>query len=995
MPLFKTFVPKKVDPAKIVNFRQPFQRIPPPPFPPVEPPIEEDAEITGGVITGPGTPTPTPPPMPQAPRPEFVRKGDFVAQYYEDKGWKQLHRGTATTEEIRADISKLAEASEAYGKIYGVGEEFRSAGLKAVGFVPVAGTIVDWERMTPLERGISIAVDTAILAIPAFRGAKAGANKALNTALNQGLDKWIASQSRILPEAQSGLYRKITSILGEKSVWLTEKATQNLIKNKNNITKAAEATVKDIEKLLLEAHPVVKGQTRPLADIMKDLEGTALRAKVPAVAELKPKPVTPGIIPTPKGVVPPPPIALPPASEESLFDDALRIIREKVIPAQKVARGKTAKIFTEERGKAFGEVEKVFKTPAGEATVGEAAKKLGIGEMERAAFEPVEGLLSQAHKDAVINELATNVNIQAAEKFNAMLSLKRLFSPLKYVVEHPKTASTVPPNTPLRDFELKILEKAWGKSTADDLAKAIEMLAADPIPVDIAMKNYLLGLKNIPFGKPKIGEKFIPTEPVKVPVEAYRGQRLQELMIDLADSPTPINPTIQEAVKRTEQFFLMPPTKREKFLKILDRVGYNAIDVLGIPKTIKFSFDLSYPLRQGLLLGLKSPKKWVTQWKPMIKALRSDEVASKFHRELLSDTETATAINRMGVDLYGVERGMKWMERPEELASTIAEHIPGIRASARAAATFMNGLMVESAVKQYRILTALGESEGSFRAMGALINQLAGRGTLPKWLRGTAGDVTNKILTSPRFAVSRFQWPTKIFSESPTVRKEAAKSLIAYISWGTSLIGLAVLGGARIEGDPRSSQALKIRIGNTRIDIWAGGVQIIRMLAQLAPYVDPKTGEIDWTQGSRKTAAGEVIPMSRWDVMARFGESKVQPGIGALKILLTGKTYIGEEVDLATPEGWAILVKEGLAPLALEELVVAYIEEGMGGAVLALGEFGGLGVQTYADKPPVPSGRPTQKDASQKARDRMNRLQKVPTGGGDAARKRAKALGLR
>jgi len=195
------------------------------------------AQVQLGAVQ-PLPPPPPPPPPPQAelsppipPAPEFVRKGDFVAQYYKDKGWKQLHRGTATTEEIRADISKLAEASEAYGKIYGAGEELRSAGLEAVGFVPVAGTIIDWERMTPIERGISIAVDTAILAIPAIRGAKAGLNQGLKVALNQGLDKWIATQARILPEAQSGLYKKITAILGEKSNWLTEKATQNLIKN--------------------------------------------------------------------------------------------------------------------------------------------------------------------------------------------------------------------------------------------------------------------------------------------------------------------------------------------------------------------------------------------------------------------------------------------------------------------------------------------------------------------------------------------------------------------------------------------------------------------------------------------------------------------------------------------------------------------------------------------------------------------------------------------
>ena len=65
---------------------------------------------------------------------------------------------------------------------------------------------------------------------------------------------------------------------------------------------------------------------------------------------------------------------------------------------------------------------------------------------------------------------------------------------------------------------------------------------------------------------------------------------------------------------------------------------------------------------------------------------------------------------------------------------------------------------------------------------------------------------------------------------------------------------------------------------------------------------------------------------------------------------MTGKTFIGEELNLTTVEGIASFLKESLAPLAIEEVIEAYILEGPRSAALSTGEFFGLGIQTFESK---------------------------------------------
>ncbi len=432
-------------------------------------------------------------------------------------------------------------------------------------------------------------------------------------------------------------------------------------------------------------------------------------------------------------------------------------------------------------------------------------------------------------------------------------------------------------------------------------------------------------------------------------------EEIQRRLLENARPPVNLNPNLLDQLEGLsplgKQLKLLPVPKRTRILGVLKRVGINAVDALGIPKSLKFGFDVSMPLRQGAIMGARHPISWVKMWKPMLQALRSEEIALKLNNEMLTDPEIMRVIDKMGLDLYGVEKRLGYMARPESMASLIAEkYIPGVRQSARSAAVAMNKIMTDVGVKNYRIMQKMGASEEEYKAMGALINQLSGRGTLKPVIKPDVADVLNKLLTSPRYLVSRFQWPTKLLSESKAVRQEAASTLVAWAGLCTSIIGMAYASGVRVEFDPRSADAYKIRIGNKRIDIWVGYAQIIRLLAQLAT-------------GQRKTTTGEIISIPRSQVLARYAQSKESPGIGALVTLASGTNYVGEKIDLKTLEGIGKTVKETFMPAALEEMLDAYVLEGMPSAGLSGLGLAGVGVSTYeagakTPTPIPPSGKP-------------------------------------
>ena len=350
--------------------------------------------------------------------------------------------------------------------------------------------------------------------------------------------------------------------------------------------------------------------------------------------------------------------------------------------------------------------------------------------------------------------------------------------------------------------------------------------------------------------------------------------------------------------------------------------GELAIDMLMIPKTVRASFDLSAPLRQGLVLLFQDPVLWGKSFNTMLKlALPGGE------RGILAmeNAMTRSPRYRMFTDIAGLQLtelgsmgGRTKME--EAFLSGLASRLPGVRASERAYTGFLNKLRFDTMDNMIRNLEFnLGrplsprsnpEDLDKMKKLASFINNATGRGALP-WDKG--GDVAiwkrslttvaNLAFWSPRFLTSRIMLLPSSIQASRAMGKgmpeavtgAVARTMVSWIGAGvTTLVMFKYLvPGADAELNPKSSNFGKIKLGNSYIDIWAGFGPIVRATLGLAG-VDKVTG------------TGKYIERKPFEdtknILGRFTQSKFSPTGGALfkyaPIIGTKKGFFGEDADI-------------------------------------------------------------------------------------------------
>jgi hypothetical protein len=118
------------------------------------------------------------------------------------------------------------------------------------------------------------------------------------------------------------------------------------------------------------------------------------------------------------------------------------------------------------------------------------------------------------------------------------------------------------------------------------------------------------------------------------------------------------------------------------------------------------------------------------------------------------------------------------------------------------------------------------------------------------------------------------------------MRNEVIGTLSSYVGSGLlMMLGASMLARALKKKDPvewnfRSSDLGKIRVGNTRIDVFGDGGPYIRALAQL------------W-YGEKKNQAGRVRNQPRLKVIKQFARNKRAPIFDLIGKIWTGRNYYG------------------------------------------------------------------------------------------------------
>jgi len=369
-------------------------------------------------------------------------------------------------------------------------------------------------------------------------------------------------------------------------------------------------------------------------------------------------------------------------------------------------------------------------------------------------------------------------------------------------------------------------------------------------------------------------------------------------------------------------------------------------NVINMPRALMSSFDLSFGLRQGLVTAYRHPIIFAKAFKAQFGML--SEKGFEKAMDLVMKNPDFELAQKSG--LVFTDLGSKMAHREENFLSNYAERIPflgkGVKMSARAYTGMANKLRSDVFTSLLNDAERLGlnprTNDYIAKDIAKVVNVITGRGGLGSAER--AAPVLNALIFSPRLATARLSMlnPKFYYKLEPFARKEALKSLLAYASATTTVLGLAKLSGLSVGADPRSADFGKIKIGNTRIDIMGGFQQYIRMASQLisGKYISSTTGK-EYTLGEG------YKPMTRWDIILRQFESKSSPLTSFIIDLAKGKNYDGENV--LTPSGISKELLTRVTPLVAQSMVELYKEDPY---LLPLGLLNtiGFGVQSYSTK---------------------------------------------
>jgi uncharacterized phage infection (PIP) family protein YhgE len=362
-----------------------------------------------------------------------------------------------------------------------------------------------------------------------------------------------------------------------------------------------------------------------------------------------------------------------------------------------------------------------------------------------------------------------------------------------------------------------------------------------------------------------------------------------------------------------------------------------AFEVANTLRALKATADMSSTLRQALPTLLANPIRSTRNFGKSVEAFFSNkkadeidylihEMPEQFYRDKakleLSDWSSPSVTKREEMFMD------QWVERVPYLGQIF-------KSSNRHMVSFLNLQrvgMFDDFLHKYSNAT-----DEELTAWAHYINVMTGRGDIIA--QGKAAELLGQLFFAPRFAASRVQAPFMVanrlfrYRDLPRVSKEVAKNAASLLSTGIAALVTAQMAGLDVTMDPDDADFGKIRIGDTRVDIFAGFVQPARLLARIAEFPLDRAGI---TQSADKR--------DLQDMVYRFASMKFSPGVASAYWGLTGKDLVGREVGI---DEAAI---NAFVPMVISDFKDAWKSQGpMGATAIGAASFIGLGASTYDD----------------------------------------------
>jgi len=387
------------------------------------------------------------------------------------------------------------------------------------------------------------------------------------------------------------------------------------------------------------------------------------------------------------------------------------------------------------------------------------------------------------------------------------------------------------------------------------------------------------------------------------------------------------------------------------------------------------SFDFSAALRQGGVIVLSRPIRSAKAFAPMFRAAFSNQ---KNH-EILRGIETrpnARFYKQAGLYLADMETAelSKQEEKYMSRFATKQVEINGIDinpvgASARAYSTFLNVLRADAFDALLDTLTANGKATAEeMEAIANFVNVATGRGVIgkPSWSQihsdaaKAGGPLLATVFFAPKYVASRFNFLAgQPIYRAPTKRmqKMIVQEYARYFAGVSTVLGLVAMAAMALRDeddeeplinvDPRSTDFLKVRFGDTRLDLFSGLLQPTVFIARLATGTKVNSkGEV---QALRDNPWGSDLEKDygsggAFGEITRFLRSKLAPIPGSIINLQQGENVIGQPTDLPKE------LQSLMFPLTFADAGDLYKEQGVvGGTIMTGAVIFGVGAATYGD----------------------------------------------
>jgi len=421
----------------------------------------------------------------------------------------------------------------------------------------------------------------------------------------------------------------------------------------------------------------------------------------------------------------------------------------------------------------------------------------------------------------------------------------------------------------------------------------------------------------------------------------------------------PIAPIVSYPAETFEQLPLLTLREKGTIVRTLKNIGMTIIDIGNLIRANKASFDFSF-WRQAKLLATGHPVAFyrsnIDAWKAMWSQQEAEAQWQRITRD--PDFELYEEIRvRTGADplrILEVPKGTAQWRAAEEYGYLTEERpiprftarIPWIKVSGRAFVGGCNSIvwsvwkqcLAATRARMMRIASGdikleEGEAFSIYEEMTGYQKYIADaiqRASLGK--ASPLAPALGATFFAIRSKLARFLYPRHLISSNPRVRALAWKDFSLFIGTISSMVMLGYwLGLWDVERDPRNAEYMSIRIGNMRIDPWAGNRQFLVLYARLI------------TGTGLSSVTGQEYEVNPIAALTTFFRTSLSPLSSILLDFWTGKNFLGEDVGIANPKQWL----ERIAPFAVQDVYEAFQDDWQNGLIAILPAIVGEGVQTY------------------------------------------------